>query len=226
MIQLSQTQVLADHDAIAALAKEFAATGCARLPGFLTPPILKPLLEWVDSTQFQVKNEISPTGRVFGTTLFAPPTERALFLLQFILNRPALFRVVEQIAGVPKLANFVGRLHRTIAGADQHIEWHHDAVEMRTLGICINLSSGPWSGGVFQVRDPNLKLSAEVGAIAPGDGFLFRVSPVWEHRLTPVESGCRTVGVGWFRTAPDWRVYALDTARSRQILVAGSGAEA
>jgi hypothetical protein len=225
MIQLSQTEVQADPDAISALAEEFAATGCARLPGFLTPPILNPLLDWVDSTRFQVKNEISPAGRVFGTTLFAPPTERAVFLLHFILNRPALFRIVEQIAGVPTLANFLGRLHRTTAGADQHIEWHHDAVETRTLGICINLSNAPYSGGVFQVRDPNLKLSAEVGRIAPGDGFLFRVSPSWEHRLTPVESGCRTVGVGWFRTAPDWREYALDTARSRQILVAG-GVEA
>jgi hypothetical protein len=225
MIKLSQTEVLADPDAISALAKEFAATGCARLPGFLTPPLLKPLLDWVDSARFEVKNEISQTGRVFGTTLFAPATERAVFLLHFILNRPALFRVAEQIAGTPRLANFLGRLHRTTAGADQHIDWHHDAVQMRTLGICINLSSVPWSGGVFQVRDPDRKLSAEVKFVAPGDGFLFRVSPSWEHRLTPVESGYRTVGVGWFRTAPDWREYALDTARSRQILVAAGGAE-
>jgi hypothetical protein len=225
MIRLSQTEVLADPTSISALAEEFAMTGCARLPGFLTPPILKPLLDWVDTAQFHITNETAPGGRVFGTTMLAPETDRAVFLLRFILNRPALFRVVEQIADCPRLANFLGRLHRTGAGASQHIEWHHDAIHMRTLGICINLSTSQYSGGIFQIRDPSLKLCAEVGRVAPGDAFLFRVSPSWEHRLTPVESGLRTVGVGWFRTAPDWREFALDTARSRQILVAGSGAE-
>jgi hypothetical protein len=225
MIQLCQTEVLADPDTISASAEEFAATGCARLPGFLTPPILKPLLEWVDTARFAEQNEVSSAGRVFGTTLLAPETERAVFLLHFILNRPALFRVVEQIGGCPRLASFLGRLHRTTAGADQHIEWHHDAVQMRTLGICINLSTCPYSGGVFQVRDPNLELCAEVGHATPGDAFLFRVSRSWEHRLTPVQSGFRTVGVGWFRTAPDWREFALDAARSHQILNARNGVE-
>jgi hypothetical protein len=218
MIQLSQTEVLTNSGGIPKLAEEFAITGCARLPGFLTPPILKPLLDWVYTAQFNVRNEISKTGSVFGTTLFAAQTDRSVFLLHFILNRPALFRAVEQVTACPTLGNFRGRLHRTSALPDQHIDWHSDAVETRTVGISINLSTEQYSGGVLQIRNPDGAVAAEIGRADPGDAFLFRIDHDWQHRLTPVESGSRTVGVGWFRTAPDWREDALSVARARLIL--------
>jgi hypothetical protein len=223
MIQLSQTDVLTELGTIPKLAKQFADTGCALLPGFLPQPLLNPLLAWLATAQFVVRDEVE-RGRVFGTTLFVPDTERSLFLLHFILNRPALFRVVEQIADCPRLANFLGRLHRTSAEPNQQIDWHDDAVNGRTLGICINLSAEEYSGGVLQIRNPEGKLRAAVGRAAPGDAFLFRIGCGWQHRLTPVESGRRTVGVGWFRTAPEWCEYALTMARSRRILAAGGGA--
>jgi hypothetical protein len=218
MIQLSQTDVLIDQDAIPKLAAEFAATGCVRLPGFLTPPILKPLLGWLETAQFVVRDEFEHSGQVVGTTLFVPGTERSLFLLHFILNRPALFRVVERISDCPRVANFTGRLHRTIAEPDHQIDWHNDAVDGRTLGIGINLSAEPYSGGTFQIRNPNREVCAEVGRAAPGDAYLFSIGRGWQHRLTPVDSGQRTVGVGWFRTGRDWREYALSGLVSRAIL--------
>jgi hypothetical protein len=223
MIQLSQTEVLTNPDDFTILAGEFAETGVVALPGFLAPPILKHLLGWLEKAQFEVRDEVDK-GRVFGTTLFMPNTEPTLFLLHFILNRPALFRAVERIAGCPVLGNFLGRLHRTSAQPDQYIDWHDDAVDGRTLGITINLSAEPYSGGVFQMRDPNRKLCAEVGRAAPGDAFLFRIGGGWQHRLAPVESGHRTVGVGWFRTGPDWGEYVLNAARPSEVL-AGSRAE-
>ncbi len=215
MIQLTQTSVLSDPEDIPRLNAEFAATGCARLPGFLAPPILKHLLIWLEQAQFEERNEVGH-GEVFGTTLFVPETDRAWFLLQFIMNKPDLFDLVGRITGCPRTGNFIGRLHRTTAASHQHIDWHHDAVEARTLGICVNLSTEEYTGGVLQIRDPDRQMRAEVGRAAPGDAFLFRIDADWQHRLTRVESGRRTVGVGWFRTQPEWREQALNTARSRQ----------
>ena len=217
MIQLTQTAVHASPDDIRKLAEEFEETGCARLPGFLAPPILKPMLDWLGEARFEVRYEVHD-GSVFGTTLSVPETERSLFLLHFILNRAELFKAVEQVARCPEIGNFRGRLHRTTAETNQHIDWHDDAVEARTLGICINLSEDHYSGGVLQLRGPDLRMRAEVGRAPAGDAFLFRINCGWKHRLTPVDSGGRTVGVGWFRTAPDWREYALNVARSRLIL--------
>lgn len=221
MIHLTQTAVLSDPADIRRLAAEFAATGCARLPGFLAPPILQHLLNWLEAARFEERIETGPAG-TFGTTLFVPETEQTWFLLQFILNRPELFEIVEKIAACPKIGNFIGRLHRTLAGADQHIDWHRDDVEARTLGICINLGVEEYTGGVLQLRDADATLRAEVGRAAAGDAFLFRINAEWQHRLTPVQTGSRTVGVGWFRTEPAWRDYALNAARSSRILAAAS----
>ena len=206
MIQVTQTAVLADRDNIPALADEFERNGVARFQGFLAPSVLKLLLNAVNAAEFVVKNEVHE-GRVFGTTLFVPLTDPAMILLHFILNRPALFEVVERIVGCPKLANFTGRLHRTSAESNQHIDWHDDVSDSRTVGITVNLGTEPYSGGALQVRDPEKHTRAEVGCFAAGDAFLFRIDRGWQHRLSPVESGSRTVGVGWFRTKPDWRDY-------------------
>jgi 2OG-Fe(II) oxygenase superfamily len=222
MIQLTQTSVLSDPEDIPRLNAEFAATGCARLPGFLAPPILKHLLIWLEQAQFEERNEVGH-GEVFGTTLFVPETDRSWFLLQFIMNKPALFDIVCRIGGCPRIGNFIGRLHRTTAASHQHIDWHHDAVEARTLGICINLSAEEYTGGVLQIRDADRQMRAEVSRAAAGDAFLFRIDADWQHRLTRVESGRRTVGVGWFRTEPEWRKQAWNTARSREILAGTAG---
>ena len=201
MVQLTQTELISGPADISRLREEFSETGCALLPGFLAPPILRSLMTWVDQAQFGERNEVSPRVGVFGTTLFVPETDPALFLLQFIVNRPDLFRFSEHVTGCPQIANFVGRLHRTTAGSNQQIDWHHDVADSRTLAICINLSSEPYAGGVFELRDQAKSTKARVGCIAPGDAFLFRIDKGWEHRLTAVECGHRTVGVGWFRTA-------------------------
>jgi hypothetical protein len=218
MIQLTQTVLRTEPGDIPRLAEEFAETGCALLPGFLEPRILRPLLQWIQSARFEERNEVDAERGVFGTTLLVPETERALFLLHFILNRPDLFEAVQQVTGCPKISNFIGRLHRTRAETGQHIDWHRDVVDTRTLGLCINLSAEDYTGGVLQLRDADRIIRAEVGRAAPGDAFLFRIDRDWQHRLTTVESGLRTVGVGWFRTAPEWSVYALNAVRSRQIL--------
>jgi len=219
MIQLTQTAVLSDAADIPRLAEEFEETGCVLLPDFLAPQILRHFLDWVNEAQFVEKHEIGH-GEVFGTTLFVPSSDRSWFLLHFILNRPGLFELVGKVAGCPKIGNFTGRLHRTVAGADQHIDWHRDAEEARTLGLVINLSTEKYTGGVFQLRDQNRTMRAEVGPAKPGDAFLFRIDRDWQHRLTRLQSGRRTVAVGWFRTQPEWREYALNAARSRQVFSA------
>jgi hypothetical protein len=217
MIQLTQTAVLSDPTDIPRLAKEFEETGRVLLPDFLAPPILSHLLDWLNEAQFVEKHEIGH-GAVFGTTMFVPNSDRSWFLLHFILNRPKLFEIAAKVADCPRIANFTGRLHRTAAGADQHIDWHRDAEEARTLGLAINLSTEEYTGGIFQLRDQNQVMRAEVGRAKPGDAFLFRIDRKWQHRLTRVQSGRRTVAVGWFRTQPEWREFAVNTARVRQVL--------
>jgi hypothetical protein len=171
----------------------------------------------LESARFESRNETAGNGKVFGATSYMPRTEPPVLALNFFLNRPALFEVAAQVADAPVLRNFLCRLHRTEGGKDQHIDWHDDAVENRTLGLNISLSAGQYVGGQFQLRDPDRRVRKVVGRLDPGDAFLFRIGAGWQHRLTPVESGERTVGVGWFRTEPDWHLMTAALLRSRLI---------
>jgi hypothetical protein len=214
MIQITPTSVLI-HDAnVTEMAEEFAETGCVRMPGFLDSRLVKHMLTWLKTANFEVKTE-KHEGNIFGTTLFVPRTEPSLFLIHFILNRPELFRLVEDIAGCATLGNFTGRLHSTGAESAQHIDWHDDSVHTRTVGLNINLAPGPYEGGLFQIRDARGAIRSEVGRTAPGDAFLFRIGGGWQHRLTPVHDGLRTVAVGWFQTHPIWTDYSKREFLSR-----------
>jgi hypothetical protein len=212
MIRLTQTALLWSDTDITSLAREFQLNGCAILPGFWDSNILATMVNSLKDARFVVKNE-QEAGRIFGTTLFVPDAEPALELLHFLLNRPVLFRIVEQVTGSSTLRNFIGRIHRTNSGAGHHIDWHDDAVSGRTSGICVNLGTEPYSGGLLQLRDIDKKIRAEVRFTAPGDAVLFQIDRGWQHRLTPVESGRRTVGVGWFRTEPEWQPAAINLLR-------------
>jgi hypothetical protein len=218
MIRISPSGVMAQPGAAEQLREEFVETGCAMMRGFMTAPLLELLLRQLETAHFETTDEIVKTnGRVFGTTLKLRQSEPGVVALNFVLNRPELFELARQIGGTPALGNFLGRLHRTTAGSDQQIEWHHDHADFRSLGLDINLSGEAYEGGLFQIRDSDLRIRREIKEWDPGDAFLFRIGNGWQHRLTRVESGRRTVGVGWFRTEPDWQL--LTSARVRSGIV-------
>lgn len=203
MIRITQAGIAARPDAVDQLRAEFAATGCAMLPGFLSPPVLRVLTKQLEKGRFEVTEEVGrESGHVLGTTFKMPQAEPAVVALNFILNSPALLDLAARVADSPPLASFVGRLHRTAANSGQHIDWHGDIADFRAVGLDINLSSEDYQGGLFQIRGPDLQVRREIGSWFAGDAFLFRIMDNWQHRLTHVESGLRTVGVGWFRTQP------------------------
>jgi hypothetical protein len=207
MIRLTQTDTEVLPGAMDDLRAEFQSTGTAFLPGFLSAGLLIPFQNQVGASQLAAKNEVrnGGAGAIFGTTLRMPDTEPAILSLHFIMNRSRLFELIAQIIGGPALANFTGRVHRTRAGCGEHIGWHDDAVDHRKVAMSIGLNDANYSGGLLQVRDPERCIRKEIGYLAAGDAILFRIGDRWQHQLTPVESGERTVAVGWFRSTPDWQ---------------------
>src|SRR5579862_5629027 len=205
MVQITQTGLRVEPGAAGKLAEEFARTGIALMPGFLAPPVLRPLLRQIDNSGFARVVEREVTGITLRMGYDAP----AMTTLHFVMNTPSLFDLVSEIAGIPRPANFMSRLHRTGPRLDEEIDWHDDAVRDRILGLNVNLSAVEYTGGLLQLRDPEKRIRGEVGQLPAGDAFLFRIGRGWEHRLTPVTSGERTVAVGWFRSRPDWETQLL-----------------
>jgi len=239
MIQINQQTVAAEALDLPRLRAEFAEQGSLLLPNLFAPAILAYLVHKIDEANFVLKHEVSPgysavqrspgqgqddlaeddhEAHEFGTTLFMPTTEQAYFLFHLLLNKPPLFRLVEQITGCGPIGNFMGRIHRTQAQENQHIDWHDDITDTRLIGLNVNLSTEPYQGGRFQLREKASKrLLGDIGNVGLGNAFLFQVAPTVEHRLTPVEGyGSRTVGVGWFRAQPDWPSFASSYFKPNQ----------
>jgi hypothetical protein len=215
MITVTQGGILVSPFAVEAFREQFLDTGYAVIPGFLSPPVLNPLLKQLETASFLPEDE----RHVVGRTRMVPGSDPVIGSLHFMLNRPELFDIVSEISGVARPVNFTSRLHRTGGDSNEHIDWHDDGGVDRVLGLNINLSTQAYCGGLLQLRNPERKLVGEIGQLPAGDAFLFRVAEHWDHRLTPVESGERTVAVGWFRTKPDWEANALSWIRTGLILL-------
>lgn len=212
MLQIKRGKLeFPDASGIKELKREFAESSLVFLPQFLEPSILNRLMERLTTTDFVTKYEMS--GREdFGKTMFVPETEPVLFTFHLLLNNPQLFGIVEEITNCGAIGNFSGRMHRSQAGGNHSIDWHGDNADYRMIGLTVDLSREKYTGGKFQLRETATgKILREIGDTRAGDAFLFRISPDLQHRLTTlVSGGDRSVGVGWFRSAPDWKTFAKD----------------
>jgi hypothetical protein len=213
-IQITRRGIRAGANQISRTRAEFTERRCALLPEFLEPALLRYLMGHVAAAQLVVKSETDEESGEFGQTLFMPLNEPAWFVLHLLLNRPPLFQLIAELTGCRRPENFFGRIHCSLPGAGHQIDWHNDLGDHRLIGLWLNLSVGPWAGGLFQLREkdsprPIFEVGGEAGQTRPGDALIFRIAPELEHRSTPVDAGsARTVGVGWFREQPDRQTFA------------------
>ena len=118
-----------------------------------------------------------------------------------IFNDKNLFNFLQTITNCKKINNFNGRIHRSVGLQEHEIDWHGDNVDNRLLAMTISLGIDKYIGGSLQIREKVLKnILGEFYQLNAGDAIIFQISPDLEHRLTKVELGTRTVGVGWFRS--------------------------
>ncbi len=209
MIQIKQSGKVVT-DGIDQLRSEFARQSCVLLPQLIEASLFQELIEKVAVARLVTKVEHDDGDEEFGRVLFVPSTEPALFVFHFLMNNPGLFQVVQNMTECLPIGNFVGRIHSSVCGADHQIGWHGDNTDNRLLGLTIDLSSSAYEGGVFELRRKDSgEIICSIPRQQPGDAFLFRISPQFQHRLTAIKSGGpRTVGVGWFRSQPMFSVFA------------------
>jgi len=202
------TGTFIDEAVIQDLRDEFASTNCILVPGFLSGSILENILKKLERAPFQTKFEMNEMNK-FGKVLFVPVNDPIVFMFQFLLNNRDLFSTLQEITQCGHIGNFVGRIHRSEEGGDHAIGWHSDNSDTRLLAITLCLGTDDYTGGKFQIRKTNDdNIVKEFGQLKAGDAIIFKISTELEHRLTTLETGRRTVGVGWFRSQPDFATFA------------------
>jgi len=207
MLQITQHQVIVPGEQeLVTLKEEFFRRHCVVLVQLLGPALRDLILDKIDSAQFYAKSHKDDREQEFGSDLTVRENEGALHLIHFVLNNPKVIAIIREIAGCPAIASFAGRIYRNLPGENHQLDWHNDTDQPgRLLGLSINLSSRPYQGGIFQLRDEDSgRLSCEVACHQPGDAHLFLISPTLQHRVTRLEGDAsRTSAAGWFFSAPD-----------------------
>jgi len=210
MIKIKQNGQIAASN-LDQLHDEYAIRHCVVLRELLEPKILAYLQGHINISHMVTKSELDGDSE-FGKVLFLPESEPALFIFRLLLNNRRFFALLEGITNCSVIGNFFGRIHTSIQGTQHQIEWHGDNADTRLLGLTIDLGTEDYTGGVFQLRRRSTgEILCEVPRMRAGDAFVFGIAPDLQHRLTVVEGGGpRTVGVGWFRSQPDFRTFAAD----------------
>ncbi|MFM7022555.1 MAG: 2OG-Fe(II) oxygenase [Flavobacteriales bacterium] len=202
MIQLTQSGLkISDASEVARLRQEFSENHCIVLPALLEGRIIDKILDQLDKTDFFENMHKDSKEEVFATDLTVTGKSAALHHITFVLNNPALFKLVEEITQCTGIKSFAGRVYRNLPDTGHRLDWHDDTEDSsRIVAMSMSLNRQPFSGGVFQLRDKKTKkIFSEVFAGRPGDTHVFRVSPMLEHCVTPtVGAYSRTAAAGWF----------------------------
>jgi 2OG-Fe(II) oxygenase superfamily len=196
-----RTVVFASSEARRAAKEQLDAHGFVKLPSFLDPLLLSAILKAIETTRFHVRIHDG-----IGVELCAEPGA-ASGVLEFLMNDPALFDVVSDLAGCGPIGCFEGRVYRLAPSTDHYDSWHSDVGQDRLLALSINLGREPFDGGVLQIRRADSPtVLAEVENRTPGDAVLFRIDPSLRHRVNAVTgTTARMAYAGWFRARPSYR---------------------
>jgi hypothetical protein len=193
-----QTDILSPPDAWHA---DFVRQQALCLDGVLAPALCADLIRRAAAASF-----VDDDVRDIGTRMIEHP-QRIGGALSLLLARAPLLHWLEQATGIQPLRAVAGRLAETRANTRDALTWHNDLDgRWRMLGVVINLSDQPFTGGRFDLRwqgtDATFLLSHQ--HVTPGSMVIFAVNQHLEHRVTPLLSGGpRRVYAGWFLSRPE-----------------------
>jgi 2OG-Fe(II) oxygenase superfamily len=198
MIQLTRNGLHCSAD-LEALREEFAASHTLRLPQLLSTDIMGKLLDrmergkWIDRVHPGISKELQLEDA------------QAWQLLHFVISAPDFLSLIERITSFEKMTSFRGRIYRMLPGQEHRIPWHDDMSDdrERLVGMSVNLSPTPYSGGVFQLRRRGSReILRELPNVISTDAILFRISPELLHRVTAVNGAePKTSFAGWFKSS-------------------------
>ncbi|HKP91620.1 MAG TPA: 2OG-Fe(II) oxygenase [Thermoleophilaceae bacterium] len=184
----------------AAVRRHFEEHDWALVPGLLGPRLLGEVSSALERAEFELRADS------MGGELKLDATDPIVARLLFVVNDPAVYRMVEAATGIDSLARFDGRIYRRTPEVAHYHVWHDDvAGDTRLVAMSVNLGDAPFEGGDFLLRAKGAAGEpAPVHNAGPGDALLFRVRSDLEHRMTDVTAGTKTAFVGWFGAKPPW----------------------
>jgi hypothetical protein len=195
MVQLTKAGLVGKTN-LEELARQFEQSHTFRLPRLLHPELIQMISSrlqtctWTPHDDGDIARELLP-GDV------APVN-----VLNFAANTSEFLNLIRGITGC-EVSSFGGRVYKMVPGSNHFDSWHGDNgkdTDLRMVGMSINLSSRPYLGGLFRLRDESTKqILSELPNTGEGDAIFFRISPLLRHMVTTlVGTEPKTAFAGWF----------------------------
>lgn len=202
MIKLTRKGLQGVDDAlVTALKYEFEERQCIVLPRLLDDELFQKIAVSAGAATFFENEHYSEENTLFAADLSITGSNVALHQINFLLNNPTIFRLIEEITGCDTVKGFTARIYRNQPGANHYLDWHDDTVDKhRLIGVSMNLGLEKYAGGIFQIRRKGTdEFLRQVSCGDPGDTHIFKVSPELQHRVTKTTGRHpRTAAAGWF----------------------------
>jgi hypothetical protein len=196
-IKASETLIHADP---ALLRTQFEERSSLLFPEAFEPGLLDKLMTRAVAAPF-----VEDIVKQIGSREIEQP-QRVGASISLLLGRFDLLEWLERATGMSPLRAAAGRLVQTRANGSDALDWHDDTIDdRRRLGVVVNLSDQPFTGGAFEMRRKGSPLPFHtVQHDRPGAMMVFAVDSRIEHRVMPVVSGGpRRVYAGWAMTEPE-----------------------
>jgi hypothetical protein len=204
MFQIKPQGIITDTAKVMEIQRDFAERQCVLLNQVIDHSLLGRLMKQLANAPTQVREPGKAKGRVIARELCVERDAVVLQALTMLFNRPEIFRLIEQVTGCPAIGSFLGRIYMMQPNSGHYDTWHSDYDGNRLIGLSLNLSNAPYSGGVFQIRQRQPEqLISEIANIVPGDAHIFRISKGLQHCVTPVTGEITKIAfAGWFQANP------------------------
>jgi hypothetical protein len=201
MFQIKPHGIISEPDKITKLKTEFSERHCILLHQVLEPTLLSRLMKQLVDAPTRERVPGKSKGRIIARELCVERNAVVLQAFTMLLNKPEIFRLIEDFTDSPPINSFLGRIYMMRPDSEHYDTWHSDYDGNRLIGLSMNLSSEPYSGGLFQIRERETELiTGEIANIIPGDMHIFRISKKLQHRVTPVTGKVtKTAFAGWFQ---------------------------
>jgi len=216
MITLKRNEVLIKETALRNYQDAFKNTHSLVIPDFLCSSLQELINTYLSQAEFIVSSHLGTENNLIAKEYALPRESIANNLLSFYLNKPEVLETVKKITQCENITSFIGRIYKFEEDENSFDSWHNDINKKkdRLVGISLNLSNSPYTGGEFIIRNKDThKIFRKVKHDNWGGVHFFRIHPDLEHKVDKVTGiNPRIAYAGWFidQTPEDIPTNTLD----------------
>ena len=202
MITLKRNEVLIKETALINYQDAFKNTHSLVIPDFFCSSLQELMNLYLSQAEFFVDSHAGTENNLIAKEYTVTRESIINNLLSFYLNKPEVIETVKKITQCENIKSFFGRIYKFEDDENSFDSWHNDISkkEHRIVGISLNLSSSPYTGGEFTIRNKKThKIYRKVKHDNWGGVHFFRIHPDLEHKVDKVTGiNPRIAYAGWF----------------------------